>query len=157
MNSTTQSRKKCIKDLMIYGSEPPTRKRPVKMPGIGLRATASIGSSIVDPVTFSYGSGSTDPYQWLTKPALFVSDQDANKNNFFQQFFCLLLFDIVVDPGSLCFWISRIRILTLISTFTKILYDFLSYVNAFSKSNKKCCGAGVEELKLNCLLEPELK
>ncbi len=40
-------------------------------------------------VTFWYG-GSSDPYLWLTDPALFVSDlQDTNKNKFFLRFFML--------------------------------------------------------------------
>ncbi len=40
------------------------------------------------------------------------------------------------------------------------LRHFLSLkndVNAPSKSNEQRCGAGAEELKLNCLLEPEPK
>ncbi len=44
------------------------------------------------------GLTSKQPYQWLANPAHFVNDQDANKNKFFQQYFCLLLFDTVVDP-----------------------------------------------------------
>ncbi len=48
-------------------------------------------------VTFWYWSVSSDPYDWLTDsdpdPAFFVSVwQDATKNMFFFQSFCLLLF-----------------------------------------------------------------
>ncbi len=47
-------------------------------------------------VTFWYGSGSSDPYLWLTDPdpAFFVRDlKDAKNKFFFTKFLCLFLFE----------------------------------------------------------------
>ncbi len=46
-------------------------------------------------LTFRYGSGSGDPYHWLTdtEPTFFVSGWHDDKKVFFSKFFCLLLFE----------------------------------------------------------------
>ncbi len=50
-------------------------------------------------MTFWYGSGSADPYLWLTDsdsdpapdPGIFVRDKMTTKNIFFSKIFCFLL------------------------------------------------------------------
>jgi hypothetical protein len=68
------------------------------MPGIGLKATASIGSSVVDSVTFTTNPDSRIRTNGL--PILFFSSKTKTRTKiiFFQPFFCLLPFDTVVDP-----------------------------------------------------------
>ncbi len=55
------------------------------------------------PVTFWYGSGSEDPYRWLTDPALFVSDlqfKKPTKNIFFLVFFAYYVLTIHIHRFS---------------------------------------------------------